>query len=38
MLATVKTAISWLWSLLGLIGFVIVLMSAIKIYKRVREK
>ncbi|GAA4318259.1 CopD family protein [Flaviaesturariibacter amylovorans] len=37
MLATVKTGISWLWGLLGLIGFIIVLMSAIKIYKALRK-
>ena len=36
MLATVKTGISWLWGLLGLIGFIIVLMSAIRIYKALR--
>jgi protoporphyrinogen IX oxidase len=36
MLATVKQSISWVWGLVGLIGFVIVLMSAIKIYKAVR--
>lgn len=37
MLATVKSSISWLWGLIGLIGFVIVLMSAIKIYKVIRK-
>lgn len=37
MLATVKSSISWLWGLVGLIGFVIVLMSAIKIYKALRK-
>jgi len=37
MLATVKSGISWLWGLVGLIGFVIVLMSAIKIYKAIRK-
>jgi putative membrane protein len=36
-LATVKQAMSWVWGLTGLIGFVIVLMSAIKIYKQVRK-
>lgn len=36
MLATVKSAMSWLWGLAGLIGFVIVLMGAIKIYKALR--
>jgi len=38
MLATVKRSISWVWGLAGLVGFVIILMSAIKIYKWVREK
>ena len=37
MLATVKSSMSWLWGLVGLMGFVIVLMSAIKIYKRLRK-
>jgi putative membrane protein len=38
MLATVKQNMSVVWGLAGLIGFVIVLMSAIKIYKNIREK
>ncbi len=38
MLATVKQSISWVWGLAGLIGFIIVLMSAIKIYKSIRER
>lgn len=38
MLATVKQAMSFFWGLIGLIGFVIILMSAIKIYKTVRNK
>lgn len=37
MLATVKSSMSWLWGLIGLIGFVIVLVSAIKIYKTLRN-
>lgn len=37
MLATVKQSISWVWGLIGLIGFVIILMSAIKIYKSLRQ-
>jgi len=37
-LATVKQSMSWLWGLIGLVGFVILLMSAIKIYKLLREK
>lgn len=36
MLATVKQSISWVWGLAGLVAFVIVLMSAIKIYKSLR--
>lgn len=38
MLAAVKQNMSVVWGLAGLIGFVIVLMSAIKIYKNVRDK
>ena len=38
MLATVKSSMSWAWGLIGLIGFVIVLMSAIKIYKALRTR
>jgi len=38
MLAVVKDALSFVWGLAGLIGFMIVLMAAIKIYKKVREK
>jgi protoporphyrinogen IX oxidase len=37
MLATVKSSISWVWGLVGLVGFIIVLMSAIKIYKGIRR-
>lgn len=37
MLATVKQSISFVWGLVGLIGFIIVLMSAIKIYKTLRK-
>ena len=37
MLATVKQNISLVWSLVGLIGLTIVLMSAIKIYKLLRK-
>jgi putative membrane protein len=36
MLATVKQSISWVWGLVGLVGFIIILMSAIKIYKTIR--
>lgn len=38
MLATVKQSLSFVWGLIGLIGFVIILMSAIKIYKALRTK
>jgi len=38
MLATVKQSISFVWGIVGLIGFIIVLMSAIKIYKAIRKK
>lgn len=38
MLATVKQSLSFLWGLIGLICFVIILMSAIKIYKTIRTK
>jgi len=38
MLAVVQQAISWLWGLLGLILFVVLLMSAIKVYKLIRIK
>jgi putative membrane protein len=37
MLAVVKNAVSWIWGLVGLILFVIALMMAIKLYKRIRE-
>jgi len=37
MLATVKQAMSFVWGLVGLISFIIVLMSAIKIYKALRK-
>ena len=37
MLATVKQSISWVWALAGLFGFIIILMSAIRIYKSVRK-
>jgi putative membrane protein len=38
MLVSVKQNMSWAWGLLGLIAFVIALMSAIKVYRRLREK
>jgi protoporphyrinogen IX oxidase len=38
MLAVVKQNMSWAWGLLGLVLFVILLMSAIKIYKIIRTR
>jgi putative membrane protein len=38
MLVTVKQSLSFVWGLIGLIAFVILLMSAIKIYKALRVK
>jgi protoporphyrinogen IX oxidase len=38
MLATVKQGLSVVWGLVGLVLFIIVLMSAIKIYKAIRAK
>lgn len=37
MLATVKSSVSWLWGLIGLIGFIILMLSTIKIYKYLRN-
>lgn len=36
MLATVKESMSFVWGIIGLIGFIVVLMSAIRIYKTLR--
>lgn len=38
MLAVVKQSLSWVWGVVGLLGFVIVLMSAIRIYKIARGR
>lgn len=38
MLAVVKQTLSFIWGLAGLVGLMIVLMSAIKIYKAIRNK
>lgn len=38
MLATVKSSLSWVWGLVGLVAFIIVLMAAIKIYKALRKR
>lgn len=37
-LATVKNAISLIYGIIGLVLFILILMSAIKIYKMIREK
>jgi putative membrane protein len=37
MLAVVKQAMSWFWGLAGLILFMVLLMLAIKVYKRLRK-
>ena len=37
MLVVVKQSMSWFWGITGLLLFVIVLMSAIKIYKNLRK-
>jgi len=37
-IVTVKTGMSWLWGIIGLVLFTIVLMSVIKIYKKIRTK
>ncbi len=38
MIVSVKSAISWIYGLIGLLLFIIILMSAIKIYKIIRTK
>jgi len=38
MLAVVKQNISVVWGIIGLVAFVLLLMSAIRIYKLVRKK
>ncbi len=37
-IVVLKSAITWIWAVLGLFLFAVVLMLAIKIYKKVREK
>ncbi|GAB4246172.1 MAG: CopD family protein [Ekhidna sp.] len=37
-LIVLKNAVSWLWGTLGLISFAVILMIAIKLYKRTRER
>ncbi len=36
MLVSVKQSMSWVWGLIGLFVFIIILMSAIRIYKLIR--
>jgi len=38
MLAVVKQNMSWAWGLTGLAAFIVLLMSAIRLYKRLRKK
>ena len=38
MLATVKQGMSLVWGLIGLVGFIFILMSAIRIYKQIRNR
>jgi len=38
MLAVVKQNMSFVWGILGFLAFIILLMSAIKLYKIIREK
>jgi putative membrane protein len=38
MLAVVKQSLSFVWGLIGLVAFIILLMSAIRIYKMIRSK
>ena len=38
MLASVKQSMSFVWGLIGLVAFIILLMSAIQIYKEVRKR
>jgi protoporphyrinogen IX oxidase len=38
MLATVKSAMSFVWGIVGMVGLIVILMSAIKIYKNSRMK
>ncbi|MES2850463.1 MAG: CopD family protein [Bacteroidota bacterium] len=38
MIVSVKTSMSWIWGVVGLVLFTIILMSAVKIYKIIRTK
>ena len=37
-LVVLKSAVNWIYGVVGLVGLSIVLMMAVKIYKRFREK
>jgi putative membrane protein len=37
-LVTVKSAISWVWGVVGIVLFGVILMLSIRLYKRIREK
>jgi putative membrane protein len=37
-LVTVKSAVNWIWGVVGIILFGVLLMLGIKLYKRIREK
>jgi len=37
-LVTLKSAISWVWGVVGIVLFGVLLMLAIKVYKKIREK
>ncbi|MBV4357869.1 CopD family protein [Pinibacter aurantiacus] len=36
-LVVVKSALSWVWAVVGMIGFIVVLLAAINIYKKLRK-
>jgi putative membrane protein len=38
MLATVKDSFSFIWGILGTIGLIVILLAAIKIYKKLRNQ
>lgn len=38
MIVTVKNSLSWMWGVAGLLAFTLILMSAIRIYKAMRNK
>jgi putative membrane protein len=36
-LVVVKSALSWVWAVIGMIGFIVILLAAINIYKKLRK-